>query len=155
MALTPSKSTEYTNYTATPRVESGAEWDSKVRISNGTLVLTASGTGTASMLVLPAGRKLVYPHLSCISGPDGATNADISVGHAAYTDPSSGAVIADIDAFSADNDLGGGPLVNSVLNVRGPVVIDSEENVVVTITVETANALTGTYELNLAYAMSR
>jgi hypothetical protein len=161
MALAVTQSTQYANSVASPVVlNPGADWDAKLRIARGTLVLTASGTGTASMIKLPAGRKLVYPHLSCISGPDGAATSDINVGHGAYHNPASSgddrdAITADIDAFHVDGDLAGGPLKNSVLNVQSPVLIDSDDDVAVTITIDTANGLTGTYELVIAYAMAR
>lgn len=148
MALTPAVSSQYAAFVAEPQQQQkAADWDGNLIAARGTLVLTASGTGTASILILPAGRKLVYPHLSVISAPDGATSSDINVGHAAYD-----AVTADIDAFHVDGDLAGGPLKNSVLNVQSPVVVDSKEDVVVTITIDTANGLTGTYELVLVYA---
>lgn len=161
MALAVTQSTQYANSVASPVVlNPGADWDAKLRIARGTLVLTASGTGTASMIKLPAGRKLVYPHLSCVSAPDGAATSDINVGHGAYHNPASSgddrdAITADIDAFHVDGDLAGGPLKNSVLNVQSPVLIDSDDDVAVTITIDTANGLTGTYELVIAYAMAR
>lgn len=161
MALAVTQSTQYANSVASPVVlNPGADWDAKLRIARGTLVLTASGTGTASMIKLPAGRKLIYPHLSCFSGPDGAATSDINVGHGAYHNPASSGddrdlINADIDAFHVDGDLAGGPLKNSVLNVQSPVLIDSDDDVAVTITIDTANGLTGTYEVVIAYAMAR
>lgn len=159
MALTPSNSSQYAEVVANPSVRQEAQdWDGNLIMTRGTLVLTASGTGTANMLILPAGRKLVYPHLSCVSAPDGATSSDLSVGHLAYKTPAGpgataeATVNADIDTFAADLDLGGGPLVNAELTAQSPVLIDSKGEVVVTITIETANGLTGTYELDLAYA---
>lgn len=161
MALAVTQSTQYANSEASPVVlNPGADWDAKLRIARATLVLTASGTGTASMIKLPAGRKLIYPHLSCISAPDGATSSDIEVGHGAYHNPASSgddrdAVIADIDAFHVDGDLASGPLKNSVLNVQSPVLVDSDDEVDITMSINTGNGLTGTYELVIAYAMAR
>lgn len=162
MALAVTQSTQYANSEASPVVlNPGADWDAKLRISRATLVLTASGTGTASMMKLPAGRKLVYPHLSCWSAPDGAASSDINVGHGAYHNPASSgddrdAITADIDAFCVDGDLAGGPSKNIAFSgVASPVLIDSDDEVDVTITIDTANGLTGTYEVCLAYAMAR
>ncbi len=161
-AIAPAQSSQYANSVASPVVlNPGADWDAKLRISRATVVVTASGTGTISVMKLPAGRKLVYPHLSCWSAPDGATSADINVGHGAYHNPASSGddrdlINADIDAFCVDGDLAGGPTKNAVFaGVASPVVIDSDDMVDVTITVDTGNGLTGTYEIVLAYAMAR
>lgn len=162
MTLAVTQSTQYANSEATPMVlNPGADWDAKLRMSRGTLVLTASGTGTASILKLPAGRKLIYPHLSVWSAPDGASTADINVGLGAYHEPASSgddrdAVVADIDALCVDGDLAGGPSKNIVFTgVASPVVVDSDDEVDVTITIDTARGLTGTYEVVVAYAMAR
>src|SRR5690349_20328738 len=108
MALTSAQSTQYAHSGASTIVPNlGDDWHAELSIARGTLVLTASGTGTASMIKPPAGRKLVYPHLSCSSGPDGATSSDYNVGHGAYHNPASSGddrdlVSAVIDAFAKD-----------------------------------------------------
>jgi hypothetical protein len=162
MTLAVTKSSQYTDATASPVVRvPGADWDAKLRMSRGTLVLTASGTGTASIIKLPAGRKLIYPHLSVWSAPDGAASSDINVGLGAYHNPASSgddrdAVVADIDALCVDGDLAGGPTENKVFTgVKSPVLVDSDDDVDVTITIDTGNGLTGTYEICVAYAMAR
>jgi hypothetical protein len=158
MALVPNTTPQY-DLGVDPLVQLPVvDTEGAISIARATLVLTASGTGTADMIALPAGKKWILPHLSCVSAPDGANSSDLNVGY----HPLSGVAILTHPEYGglADSlDLGGGPLVNQAFSggkVGGgvsPVPFDSAESVAVNISIDTANGLTGTYELCLAYVM--
>lgn len=141
MALTPAKSSQYTDFTALPGVSvHGAEWDAKSRKYVGKLTYTVAGTGEAKMIRLPAGRKLIFPDTSRMVSPAGSAGATMSVGHSAYTKPDGTAVAADTAAFA------NAVVITSAIDQALPLpaapylVIDSKEGVDVTINIATANS---------------
>jgi hypothetical protein len=143
MALTPTMSREYTQYQSEPveQVKS-PDWDGKLSVSVGKLTFTAAGQGAAQMVLLPAGRKIIFPDLCRIICPQGATDADLHVGHGAYTDAESGdAVNADDNAFADNLDLGGAAIDAAFsLPAAAPFYLDSKEQVDITITIDTGDS---------------
>jgi hypothetical protein len=142
MALSPLHSSQYLVSTTKPiqRVD-GADWGASLKSSVGSLTFTAAGTGTAKMVTLPAGRKIIFPDLCRIVAPQGSTNADLHVGHSAYVEPDGDTVSADDNAFADNLDLGGAALDQAfALPAVGYYVIDSKGPVDIEVLIDTANS---------------
>lgn len=154
-AFAPLHSAEYLNFTAVPVVHvPSADWNGKLRSAQGTLTFTAAGTGTAKMIVLPAGRKIIYPDLCRIVCPVGTATADLHIGHSAYTKPDGTTVAADDNAFADNVDVGGGAIDAAwTLPAVGYYVIDSKEPVTLEVMIDTANSpAAGEMLLSVVYA---
>jgi hypothetical protein len=149
MALTPLHSSQYLIATTKPiQGVSGAEWNGTLKASIGTLTFTAAGTGTAKMIILPAGKKIIYPYLSHIFCPAGTATADIHVGYSAYKTRGV-AVAADDNAFLDNADLGAGE-IDQVLDLpdKDYFILDSDGPVDIEVLIDTANS-PAAGELNL------
>lgn len=107
-------------------------------------VWTAGGSPrtdvTLSLFTLPPGKIQVYPSLSRIIASDMAANADLHVGHAAYTDPSSAAptVAAVVNKWADNLDAGGGA-IDAALTGKEGEVFHSTDGVTVTALIDTGN----------------
>lgn len=155
MALTPSKSTEYTNYSATPREFNKPHvWGAKLRFSYAKLTFTAAGTGTAQLIRLPAGKVWIIPDLCrVIQTAAGTLNADLHIGNAAYTkqDGSAGAAV---NNSLADN-LAADAAIDSALTAPASDILefDSQDGVDIEAMYDTANSpASGDLVLMLAYS---
>jgi hypothetical protein len=65
-----------------------------------------AGTGEVNLLVLPAGRLLVFSQLSRVESALMTTNADLHLGFRAYVEPDGDAVAEDDNAFLDNGDAG-------------------------------------------------
>jgi hypothetical protein len=142
MALTPLHSSQYLVSTTKPvqRVD-GSDWGAAIKSSLGSLVFTVAGTGTANMITLPAGRKIIIPDYSRIVCPQGTATATLSVGHNGFTKPDGTVVAADGAAFASVLAVGAGAIDQSLpLPAVGYFVLDSRGPVDITATIATANS---------------
>ncbi len=155
MALDPLFSAQFTSSQSQDKVQ-GIYDGAKVRCAYAKYTAVAAGTGIAELLTLPAGRIIIHNHLSRMVGSDdGQTNANVSIGHAAYTQQDGTAVILDIDEWVNDADYGGG-VTDIVFDILLPTIpfgeYNSRDGIVVTMTVDTADMdLGGVVELLIYY----
>lgn len=142
MALTPLHSSQYLISTTKPiQGVSGAEWNGTLKSSIGSLTFTVAGQGTAKMITLPAGKKIVFPDLCRFVCPAGTATADAHVGHSAYVTPAGASVAADDNAFLDNSDIGGGAVDTAfVLPAVGYYIIDSKGPVDIEVLIDTANS---------------
>lgn len=141
MALTPLHSSQYLISTTKPiQGVSGAEWNGTLKSSIGTLTFTVAGTGTAKMVTLPAGKKIIFPDLCRFVCPAGAVTADAEIGHSAYKTRGV-PVAASPSAFLLDSDIGGGAVDTAfLLPAIGYFILDSDGPVDIEMLIETANS---------------
>jgi hypothetical protein len=108
----PSKSAQYTDYTASPKVMvKPTDWGSTIRASYAKLTFTAAGFTTAAagdigLIRMPAGRVRILPDLSRVVCPIGTATSDLDVGYGAHVGLDGVAVALDGDAFVASADVG-------------------------------------------------
>jgi hypothetical protein len=143
MAITPLHSSQYLAAKVTePRsAVHGSDWGGKLRMSYGKITFTAAGTGTAKMVTLPAGRKIILTDLCRFICPAGTSTADAHNGFTAYTQPDGTAVSADDNAFLDNSDIGGGAIDSAfVLPADGVFVLDSVQAVDIELMIDTANS---------------
>src|SRR5690349_20878097 len=87
----PAKSTQYTNYSASPRTfVPSSDWGSKLRASWAKLTFTAAGftsasAGDISLIRMPAGPVRILVDQSWIVCPQGTATSDLDIGYGAYT----------------------------------------------------------------------
>ena len=158
MALTPTDSEQIVALEAEPVSQvASPDWDGKICVSVGKLTFTAAGTGTAAMVKLPAGRKLIFPDLSRIVCPIGTATADLHIGHTAYTEPDGDAVAADDNAFGDNIDVGGGAIDAAWTLPAAPYfVMDSIGDVDIEVMIDTANSpAAGDMYLVVVYAIRK
>lgn len=158
MAITPSTSDQYTDYAAEPVEQvSASDWSATVASAVGTLTFTAAGTGTAQMIRLPAGRKLIFPDLCRIICPIGTATSDLHVGHTAYTEPDGTAVAADDNAFADNLDVGGAAIDAAFSLPAGAYFeMDSTGAVDIEVMFDTANSpAAGTMTILVVYAINK
>jgi hypothetical protein len=141
MALTPLHSSQYLIATTKPvQGVSGAEWNGTLKASIGTLTFTAAGQGTAKMITLPAGKKIIYPYLSHVFCPAGAaTGSNLSIGHAAYKTRGV-AVVADPNAFLDAADLEAEVDTVLLLPDKDYFILDSDGPVDIEALIDTADS---------------
>ena len=112
----PSKSEQYTNYTASPRTfVPSSDWGSKLRSSHAKLTFTAAGFTTAalgdiSLIRMPAGPVRILSDLCRLVCPAGTATADLDVGVGAYTNAAGTAVALNGNQLADSLDVGGGAL---------------------------------------------
>lgn len=156
MALTPLHSSQYLTSITKPiqRVD-GSEWGGTLKASIGQLTFTAAGQGTAKMITLPAGRKIIFPYLSQVFCPAGSTNADLHVGYSAYVEPDGDAVVADDNAFLDNADLGAEVDTVLLLPDADYIIIDSVRAVDIEVMIDTANSpASGELSLKIVWAQA-
>jgi hypothetical protein len=156
MALTPSKSTQYTKTSNTPKESvPSSDWGSKLRASIGEWTFTAAGTGTGQMIKLPAGKVRVLGGLSrVIQTNAGSATSDLHVGNAAFTKADGTAGAADDNSLA--DDLDAGAAINSALEAASKkyVEFDSADGVDIEVMYDTANSpAAGTLTVILVYQM--
>lgn len=86
-----------------------------------------AGTGEINLVKLPAGRVKVFPRLSRLRSTDMAANADLHLGHRAYTNFDGTAVAEDDDEWIADADAGGGALNDFWASITGATGVEAAE----------------------------
>ena len=97
----PTKSAQYTDYSASPKtMVSARDWGSKLRSSYGKLTFTAAGFTTAGandlqLIRMPAGKIRIHVDKSRVVCPAGAAGATLSIGTGAYKDNAGATVAAD------------------------------------------------------------
>ena len=88
----PSKSSQYTNYSAKPQTfVPSSDWGSKLRMSYAKLTFTAAGFTTAaagdiSLIRMPAGHVRIFTDLCRVTCPIGTALSDLDIGVGAYAD---------------------------------------------------------------------
>lgn len=162
-AILPITSAEYLLQTDGSRTgDQLAMTGGNLKLASAVYTVATAGTGTVSLLKLPAGRIRVWPYLSIFSyGDTGQATADLDIGHAAYTNEDGTAVAADVDEFVASSDLGGSAADSNMgvvteggvylTSAQHFVELNSQEGIVVTASVDTADADIGTV-LNVTVA---
>jgi len=154
MALTPLHSSQYLTSITKPiqRVD-GSEWGGALKASIGLLTFTAAGTGTAKMITLPAGRKIIFPYLSQVFCPAGTSTSDLHVGYSAYVTPAGLAVNADDNAFLDNADLGAEVDTVLLLPDADYFILDSVRSVDIEVLIDTANSpASGELSLKIVWA---
>jgi hypothetical protein len=153
----PSKSAQYTQYTASPKTfVDPYDWGSKVRCSFAKLTFTAAGYTTASagdigLIKLPAGKVRILGDLSRIICPQGTSTSDLDIGWAAYVGQDGVAVTANEDGIAASLDVGGGA-INAALATGTVVEFSSQAGVDIVCSFDTANSpASGSLILLLVY----
>jgi len=160
-AFAPAHSAQYTGakVTVPPVHNPASDWDGKLKFAHGKLTFTGAGTGTAKMLTLPPGRKVILPYLSRFICPAGTATADAHVGYTAYTEPDGTAKVADDNAFLDNSDIGGGAIDTALAALTltatagSPFIIDSKEPVDIEVMIDTAaSPAAGDMFVIIAYA---
>ncbi len=143
----PSKSTQYTNFSAKPRVMNDArDWGSKVRVSYAKLTFTAAGFTTAAagdiqLLRMPPGKVRILSDLSRLVCPIATALSDLDVGIGSYKD-NAGAVVALNGIALADSlDVGGAAIDQALpLPTGGFLEVESQEGFDIVASFDTANS---------------
>lgn len=142
MAFTgsPVKSVEYTLQTDAAQ-KAPVDVMAKMHVARFSYTHSAgAGTGEINLLEMPAGRITIYSDLSRIICSQMAANADLHLGHRAYTKSDGTAVVEDDNAFLDNADAGGGALDQAwVLPAGGTTQIDSRNGFVLYAMVDTGN----------------
>jgi hypothetical protein len=155
----PQYSTEYGNYSVSPRKKNKPEvWGSKLRSSTCTLTFTAAGyttatTGDVALLRLPAGRIRLFPDLSRLICAQGTSTSDLDIGWAAYTTEGV-AVVADENGLGDSIDVGGGAIDAALTLPAGAwKEFISDSGVDIVCSFDTANSpASGDLQLLLVYS---
>lgn len=98
-----------------------------------------AGTGEINLVTLPNGKVKVYPSLSRIDASAMASNADLHLGHRAYTESDGTAVVEDDNEFLDNADAGGGAIGSAFLLPAAPTVYDTKEGLEIYAMVDTGN----------------
>lgn len=98
-----------------------------------------AGDGEINLIRLPAGKYVVLPDLSRIVSSAMVSTANLSVGHRAFTQPDKTVVAEDPNAFADQLDATSAIDQALTLPAVGSLVIDSETEVVLFATIDTAN----------------
>lgn len=112
----PTKSLQYTDYSATPRVMvKPADWGSKLRVSYAKLTFTAAGftsagAGDIALIRMPAGRLRILRNLCWVVCPIGTATSDLDFGIGPYKDNSGATVALAGAALAGSLDVGGAAL---------------------------------------------
>ena len=111
----PTKSAQYTIYSANTGKVAGTDWNTKVRLSYSKLTFTAAGFTSAAngdlfLTRMPAGRIRILGDLSRVICPAATATSDLDIGRSAYTGEDNVAVTASNNAFADSIDVGGGAI---------------------------------------------
>jgi len=155
----PSKSANYTNYTASPRTfVPSSDWGSKVKASHAKLTFTAAGYTTAgsgdiALIRMPAGPVRILSDLCRLVCPAGTATSDLDIGISAYTGIDGVAVALDGVALAASLDVGGGALDQTLpLPAGGFLEVNSQSGFDIVCSFDTANSpASGDLVLNVVY----
>lgn len=141
MALTPSKSLQYTDFSASPKVMvKPHDWGSKIRASFSKLTFTVAGQGTAQMIRLPAGSLRILTDLSRIVCPAGVAGALLDLGHAAFVNQAGATVAAAPTAFVLNQSITSAIDIAWTLPADGYFDFDSREGVDIEVVIDTQNS---------------
>jgi len=155
MPLTPAVSAQYAAVAAGGYV-SGADWDGNLHVAHASLTFTVAGTGTAKLITLPPGRKIIFPDISRIVCPAGTSGAVLSIGHTAYVTPAGSTVSAGAAAFLSAQSITSALDAALVLPAVGYFVMDSIGSVDIEALVATQNSpAAGEMYLLLVYSVAR
>lgn len=157
MPLVPAKSSQYADYTASPRVMvKPQDWGAKLARSTGKLTFTAAGQGTAQLVRMPPGKVIVLPDLCRIVCPAGTAGALLDIGHGAYVNAAGVTVVADPAHFQVD--LANTAAIDAVwtLPADGEEEFESQDGFDITVTIDTQNsAAAGDLYVSVVYAIGR
>lgn len=157
----PSKSAQYTDYTASPMAPvKASDWGSKLRSSHAKLTFTAAGTTTAALgdialIRMPPGRVRILVDLCRLVCPVGTATADLDVGISAYVN-NAGTTVALAGIALADSlDVGGGALDQTLpLPAGGFLEVESQAGFDIVCSFDTANSpASGDLVVNIVYQM--
>lgn len=156
----PSKSAQYTDYSASPRtMVSAKDWGSKLRASYGKLTFTAAGFTTAGLgdiklIRMPPGKVRILSDLSRVSCPVGTATSDLDLGLGAYKD-NAGATVALNGVQLADSlDVGGGAIDQAIPlpAANGVIEVESQDGFDIVASFDTANSpAAGDLEITIVY----
>ena len=155
----PSKSEQYTNYSASPQTfVPSSDWGSKMRVSYAKLTFTAAGFTTAdagdiSLIRMPAGHVRIFTDLCRVSCPIGTATSDLDIGTGAYTDKGT-AVAADNNRFADSLDVGAAAIDQTLPlpAANGVVSFYSDNGFDIVCSFDTANSpAAGDLEITIVY----
>lgn len=121
----PSKSSQYTDYTASPqKMIQALDWGGNLRASYSKLTFTAAGFTTAAagdlkLIRMPAGRVRIFTDLSRIVCPAGTGTSDLDVGRGAYKDVNGATVALSGNAYADSLDVGAGAIDQAFVTPTG------------------------------------
>lgn len=143
----PSKSSQYTDYTASPQTfVPSSDWGSKLRSSYCKLTFTAAGFTTAaagdmSLIRMPPGAVRILPDLCRLVCPAGTATSDLDIGIGAYTNAAGTAVALSGIALADSLDVGGGALDQTLpLPTNGILEVNSQAGFDIVCSFDTANS---------------
>lgn len=144
----PSKSVQYTQYTAVPQqMVKPTDWGATKKHSYGKLTFTAAGFTTAAagdigLIRMPAGRLRILKRESWVVCPVGAVTADFDLGWGAYTKLDGTAGAADGKGFIDSADVGGAALNQAwdAAGVLDGVLFESQSGFDIVCSFDTANS---------------
>jgi hypothetical protein len=149
MAFTgsPKDSTWITNHEASNRDNVQENYPQTLKMLVSPIYTHASGegagTGEINLIKLPPGRLTIHPDLCRIITSQFATNADLHIGHRAYTDLDGATVSEDDDEWGANLDAGGGALDAAFTLPAAPTLYESQDGIEVYALVDTGNIEVG------------
>ena len=155
----PAKSSQYTDFTASPRTfVPSSDWGSKLRSSHAKLTFTAAGFTTAalgdiSLIRMPAGPVRILSDLCRLVCPAGTATSDLDIGIGPYTNVA-GATVALAGIALADSlDVGGGALDQTLpLPTNGILEVHSAAGFDIVASFDTANSpASGDLLINIVY----
>lgn len=155
----PTKSSQYTDYTASPRTfVPSSDWGSKLRSSHAKLTFTAAGFTTAalgdiSLIRMPAGPVRILVDLCRLVCPVGTATSDLDVGIGPYTNAAGSAVALNGNQLADSLDVGGGALDQTLpLPTGGFVEVNSRDGFDIVCSFDTANSpASGDLVVNIVY----
>jgi len=155
----PTKSTQYTNFTARPQTfVPSSDWGSKLRSSHSTLTFTAAGFTTAalgdiSLIKMPPGAVRILVDLCRVVCPAGTATSDLDIGISAYTKQDGTTQALNGNQLADSLDVGGGALDQTLpLPTGGFVEVNSKDGFDIVCSFDTANSpASGDLVVNIVY----
>ena len=155
----PSKSSQYTDYSASPRTfVPSSDWGSKLRSSHAKLTFTAAGftsaaAGDIALIRMPAGPIRILADLSRVVCPVGTATSDLDIGISAYTNHLGATVALNGIALADSLDVGGGALDQALpLPAGGFLEVQSANGFDIVCSFDTANSpAAGDLVVNIVY----
>jgi hypothetical protein len=155
----PTKSSQYTDYTAKPQTfVPASDWGAKLRSSHAKLTFTAAGFTTAALgditlIRMPAGAVRILVDLCRLVCPVGTGTSDLDIGISAYTNAAGTAVALAGIALADSLDVGGGALDQTLpLPTGGFLEVNSRDGFDIVCSFDTANSpAAGDLVLNVVY----